>query len=127
MAFDPIAFIASQKWVFAKTRPFNPHEYIVRGKGNDPEDFWALALHIFEHGERRIWGNKIYICWYPGDGYRYWTMGWPKSREVTLNRAHDDHEQTTPPMPNTEYPYSSPDGLMPDGLRLVNDRRAVPL
>lgn len=122
MTFDPHAFVASQQWTFAKTMPQNPHEYIVRGKGNDPEDFDAFVKTI-RTGEKRVWGRKIYIYWKDQDGMRYWTMGWPVWYEgaprngytYIINRVlpHNDRSERFNPDIHSDLRYSSPDGKHP--------------
>ncbi len=44
-----LAFVNEQKWIFAKTMPKWPHEYIVRERV-DEELFERLVRHIRTHG-----------------------------------------------------------------------------
>ena len=69
--------IARCQWTFAKTMPWAPHEYIVRGKCPLSEDEF---LH---------WG-KYYHPYLYVDGYKYWTMGAPVDETIVMNRAKVD-------------------------------------
>ena len=68
-------YVDKQSWIFAKTYANKaPHEYIVRGKIDDPdEEFMQLATYIQEEGfTMHFWGhpNKyLYL-----DGRFYWVM-----------------------------------------------------
>jgi hypothetical protein len=51
------AFVEERTWVFAKTQPWNPHEYTVRRQEADP-DFLAMVQHIYAHGFTGRWGKR---------------------------------------------------------------------
>jgi hypothetical protein len=96
------AFIAKQRWVFAKTMPESPHEYCLRkasialdeelsksgGKEVHPneERFREVVMHIRRHGYR----EKFHKSWYIRldiDGWKYWTMGDRLSNTILINRT----------------------------------------
>ena len=79
-------FIASQKWIFAKTYAKTwPHEYIVREQV-DEELFLQLVRHIREHGyEGHFYRKKI--TYFDADGMVYWTMGAPINETTIINRC----------------------------------------
>lgn len=114
---EALAFIGGQRWTFAKTMPQHPHEYVVRGKGNDPAQFDDMVRFIRRHGVARGWGRKTYLQWYAPDGHHYWTMGWPiggehgRDKTIIINRAASDADTTYDAKPNERW--SSPDGKMP--------------
>ena len=117
MAFDPVAFIGAHVWTFAKTRPKNPHEYIVRRRVGDDDSFDAMVRHIRANGVERVWGRQVYIVWYGPDGRHYWTMGWPVAETTIINRAEKTDDQTKPYFPALRLRYSSPDGQKPEGVK----------
>jgi hypothetical protein len=71
-------------FVFAKTMPEIPHEYVIRTKEN-----WAAFMRLWdtidERGMPGTFRGRRYKYWYRGDGWRYWCMGpkWP----YLINRA----------------------------------------
>lgn len=75
------------EWTFAKTMPFAPHEYIVRGKCplTDEEFVYFVEMQrVF--GTKERWGrfNNPYLYI---DDYKYWTMGAPMEDTKVINRA----------------------------------------
>lgn len=70
--FDPRPFIEGNEWVFAKTMPENPHEYVLLRNSSD----WVEQLRFLRwlrRGEvERFLGRS-----YRGrtvDGWRYWAL-----------------------------------------------------
>jgi hypothetical protein len=52
--YDPRPYIAANHWVFARTMPDNPHEYLVIRKSTDPYEHlmfpeWIRAVGDIEH------------------------------------------------------------------------------
>ena len=79
--------IARCEWTFAKTMPFAPHEYIVKGRCPlSDEEFEYFVNMQREHGIREKWGkyNNPYLY---VDDYKYWTMGAPLEDTTVINRA----------------------------------------
>lgn len=80
--------IARCTWTFAKTMPWCPHEYIVRGKCPLTEEEF---LHFIEmqrkFGKVERWGKYITPYLYIDD-YKYWTMGAPAEETMVMNRAN---------------------------------------
>lgn len=118
-ADDAERFIASQSWTFAKTMPTNPHEYVVKGRGNDPRLFEAFCHFILRTGERRVWGRgryrKVYVYHRAKDGKLYWTMGWPFDESTILNRVYPENDTSVPFDQDRHFGfrYSGPDGTDP--------------
>ncbi len=82
-------FVDGEKWIFAKTMPDWPHEYIVRERV-DGELFEKLVVHIRSHGyEGRFYLRKI--TYYEEDGLVYWTMGAPLEETVVINRCRKEN------------------------------------
>jgi hypothetical protein len=74
------------EFVFAKTMPSTPHEYVRR----DPENE-AMYVELY-HAVKRlgVWerfGGRRYQYWYAGDGFKYWTMTDDLSLSRIINRA----------------------------------------
>jgi hypothetical protein len=111
---DALAVLSAQRWTFAKSMPHNPHEYIVRGRHVDADTFEALVTVIRTNAEARIFGRLKYLVFYPGDGYRYWTMGHPFPITKIINRAKVEFDNTRPVTDETKgLPWSGPDGEKP--------------
>jgi hypothetical protein len=79
--------IARCKWTFAKTMPWCPHEYIVRGKCPLSEEEFQYFIEMQRnYGKVERWGKYITPYLYI-DGYKYWTMGAPVEETIVINRA----------------------------------------
>jgi len=80
-----VDFINSQNWIYAKTYPKWPHEYIVREKV-DEKLFIEFVLFIRKNGY--IGGfykmNTLYLNF---NEYTYWTMGEPIEVTTIINRC----------------------------------------
>jgi hypothetical protein len=97
------AFVAGQKWTFAKTYAATwPHEYIVRDRV-DEDLFVQLVRHIRVYGyEGNFYQRRI--TYYDEDGMVYWTMGAPIEETTIVNRCKK--EQT--------YDYRLQHGTLPE-------------
>ena len=79
--------IARCKWTFAKTMPFAPHEYIVKGRCPLADDEFEYFVNMQrQHGVKERWGkyNNPYLYI---DDYKYWTMGDLLEVTTVINRA----------------------------------------
>lgn len=77
--------INTEKWVFAKTMPVWPHEYLVKEKV-DENLFIQLVTHIRQNG----YLGKFYdrdITYFDEEGFTYWTMGAPVAETTIINRC----------------------------------------
>ena len=81
-----VSTILEQDWTFAKTMPQMPHEYSLRKKWKDEQDFIKAVLFIREHGYEKRFGSKTYR-YYDIEGMCYWTMGNPIDKTILINRA----------------------------------------
>lgn len=67
--------IKNNKWRFAKTYAnTHPHEYIVRSKCDNADDFDVLCEHIKNNGHIEYFFGKSGTYLSIGD-YTYWVMG----------------------------------------------------
>ena len=79
------------KWIFAKSMPSAPHEYIVRDKCPLTDDEFVYFVEMQrQHGVNEKWGkhNNSYLYI---DDYKYWTMGAPVEETIVMNRAKVNH------------------------------------
>ena len=84
------SMIARCEWTFAKTMPWCPHEYIVRGKCPFTDDEFVHFVSMQrEYGVKEHWG-KYYFPYLYIDDYKYWTMGAPIEETIIINRAQID-------------------------------------
>ncbi len=77
-SFDPLEFVRSSTWTFAKTMPHIPHWYVVRGRVPE-EDFDAFDRLIKASGYRATWRGYENTYLELG-GWKYWVI------ENILNR-----------------------------------------
>ena len=70
----------------AKTMKDIPHSYIVRGKGNDSNEFNFATQYVRDNGYPEPFYG-VYFIYYEYNGYKYWSMGWPIKDTIILNRA----------------------------------------
>lgn len=109
-------FVEGQQWTFAKTMPEWPHEYIIRGKGNDPDRFDLFQYSCWWHGTLRVWGGyqKAHIYWHDKDDMRYWA-GWPIASSRIVNRVFPkDDTSVVPPEGFQPRLWNTQDGKMPN-------------
>ena len=85
--------IARCQWTFAKTMPWCPHEYVVRGRCPlTDEEFVYFVTMQRNHGVELRWG-KYLLPYLIIDDYKYWTMGAPMEDTIVLNRAKVKEEK----------------------------------
>ena len=99
IALDDVrAFIASARWIFARTMPENPHWYTLR-RENPAADFESFVRFIRENGYRSEFQGYWYIK-FDIDGWTYWTMGAPLEETILINRS-ESSPATQPLMAST--------------------------
>ena len=81
------------QWTFAKTMPWCPHEYVVRGRCPlTDEEFVYIVTMQRNYGVELRWG-KYLLPYLIIDDYKYWTMGAPMEDTIVLNRAKVKEEK----------------------------------
>ncbi|MGH6824372.1 hypothetical protein [Methyloceanibacter sp.] len=85
-------WVQSRVWVYAKTMPQWPHEYTsVNRKKDAPEVvemFEVAVVYVREAGMRlRFKATGSRFTYLPFGAHMYWSMGWPPSQTVVLNRC----------------------------------------
>jgi hypothetical protein len=88
---DFVAAAAAFTWTFAKTMPWCPHEYIVRGKTADDDTYFAMFRAIEARGEWGTWNSTPRQYLHPGDGYYYWKMTDDMRESIIINRAKENY------------------------------------
>ena len=79
--------IARCHWTFAKTMPWAPHEYIVRGKCPLTEEEFLYFIDMQRRfGVEERWGKNVLPYLYIDD-YKYWTMEAPYEKTIVINRT----------------------------------------
>lgn len=58
--YDPRPYIASQRWVYARTVPTHAHEYVVPEQSSDPAGHYAMVKWINRTGTPRSFAGKRY-------------------------------------------------------------------
>lgn len=76
--------IGRSHWIFAKTRPNNPHYYMLR-KESDDQEFIKFVKLIRRFGEKTLYRGEPYIL-LDIDDWSYWTMGAPIEDTILINR-----------------------------------------
>lgn len=89
--FDRLREMISRcQWTFAKTMPWCPHEYIVRGKCPlTYEEFMYFVDMQRRYGVRQRWG-KYNLPYLHIDGYKYWTMEEAYEDTDVINREKEN-------------------------------------
>jgi hypothetical protein len=77
--------LESQRWICARSRPSNPHEYCLRREADDEATFERIVEHIRELGHPYPWWGSVYRQYVAGD-FAYWTMGSPPHETELINR-----------------------------------------
>ena len=88
MDYEKLRLMISRcTWTFARSMPFAPHEYIVKGRCQLTTEEFELFVNLQrEFGVKEQWGkyNNSYLYI---DDYKYWTMGAPIAETTVINRA----------------------------------------
>jgi hypothetical protein len=82
---DVQRWLEAQRWIFAKSRGTNPHEYALRREAGDDAMFEKVVEHIREFGSPYPWWGSVYWQYVSGD-FAYWTMGAPPRETELINR-----------------------------------------
>jgi hypothetical protein len=78
-------WLASQRWIYAKSRPDNPHEYCLRREASDPGAFERVVEHLQTYGHPYPWWGTVYMQYVSGH-YAYWSMGSRPAETKLINR-----------------------------------------
>jgi hypothetical protein len=90
--------IAAHQWIFAKTMPWVPHEYIRRSDCKDAKVFEWFVQYIRDVGRLERYGKSI-RSYLHLDNYKYWTMGAPVMETIIINRQATDRGYTNTSVP----------------------------
>jgi hypothetical protein len=86
--FDPRPFIEANTWTYARTRPDNPHEYLLIHKATSWREHLRFLRWLVVHGEVERWVDRKDYPYATVDGWRYWSL-WAVNDEVILNRRRE--------------------------------------
>lgn len=78
-------WLEERRWIFARSRPTNPHAYCLRRECEDEDLFERVVEHIREFGQPYPWWGTVYLQ-YVAWGFAYWTMGARPQETVLINR-----------------------------------------
>jgi len=85
LTYDQVeAWLKAQRWIFAKTRPDNPHSYTLKRNTDDPEMFDLVVRFINEKGMNYVWWGATYRQ-LVAHGHCHWTMSGP-GQAILVNR-----------------------------------------
>jgi hypothetical protein len=76
------AYLAAQTWVYARTMPKWPHEYVLLARSSDPWEHLRVVWFIRQTGVKRRFAGRLHSYWQSG-GHEYWTM---RATDTILNR-----------------------------------------
>jgi hypothetical protein len=85
-------YLREAAWVYARTMPKWPHEYVLIQRSHDPWLHLRVVAWIRARGEERVWRGRwgkpeLHSYWRnPEDGREYWTL---RPAETILNRERD--------------------------------------
>lgn len=80
------AFVAGNKWTFAKTMPRTPHEYLLAWNARVRTDFYRFVMTIRRYGYDETYKTML-MRYYDLGEWKYWTMGEFLETTWVLNRA----------------------------------------
>jgi hypothetical protein len=83
--YDPRPYIEANEWTYARTRPQNPHEYLLLHKSTDWREHLRFLRWIRVHGEVERWLDRRDYPYRTVDGWRYWSLCLVND-EVIINR-----------------------------------------
>jgi SWIM zinc finger len=78
-------WLEERRWIFASSRPTNPHSYCLRREAGDDGMFEAVVEHIREFGQPYPWWGTVYLQYVAGT-HAYWTMGAAVKDTILINR-----------------------------------------
>ena len=89
LQIDPeiLDFINTSRWLFAKTMPQWPHEYVVRNWRPDKQpvfERFVMLIRAQGYDEQFLDATYRYL---EIDGWKYWTMGESPDETTIINRA----------------------------------------
>jgi hypothetical protein len=84
-SYDPSPYIEAQTWVFAKTMPQNPHEYVVLRRSTDWREHLRFLRWIRVWGDRELFKGTYYLYRTVGE-WRYWALG---PNDTIINRRRE--------------------------------------
>jgi hypothetical protein len=83
-SYDPRPYIEANTWVFARTMPENPHEYVMLRASTDWREHLRFLRWLRVYGEVERWLDGRRYRYRIVDGWRYWAMWSPN--DTILNR-----------------------------------------
>ncbi len=81
--------LANAQWRFAATMPDNPHAYTHVRTWSDRAAFSWTCEMIRLLGEREKYAGRFYTV-LVRNGFKHWTMNWPVSMTILINRKPPD-------------------------------------
>lgn len=81
-----LELVARGSWTFAKTMKRIPHEYVVKGKTIDPQDYACMHAYIRQYGVDEKFGKQTFRYLYI-NGFKYWYMREKLDESICINRA----------------------------------------
>ena len=78
------AWLKGQRWITAKTRPNNPHQYCLKRNAPDPDMFDAVVRFLQERGDVYRWWGADYRQ-LVANRHAHWSMSGP-GQAILINR-----------------------------------------
>jgi hypothetical protein len=79
-------FIEKRRWQFARTQPWNPHQYTIKlWLPEEMDDFYRFATLIATQGFTAPWGKRSWP-YLDIDEHTYYTFGDPLNTTSVINR-----------------------------------------
>ncbi len=104
--YDPRPYIAAQTWVYARTVPDNPHEYLLAERTTDPDGHALMIAWVAQTGAPGTYANTRYR-YAQVDDWVYWVSRPP--RWGTELRAHPEPAPSGPARPDHGLSPQRPD------------------
>ena len=83
---EVIESLRGARFVYARTMPQCPHDYVLREWWTGPADFESVVAFIRQNGYESNYFTQYRQYW-EWDVYQYWTMNYPPHRTKLINRS----------------------------------------
>jgi hypothetical protein len=103
--YDPRPFIAAQRWTYAKTMPWHPHEHLLIFRATSVIEHITFLLWIRRSEHVETYNGREYR-YREVDGMRYWALG--PNDTIINRRAAPTPDDPHPPLPWQTAPIPEP-------------------
>ncbi len=82
--------LEGQRWTFAKTMKWCPHEYTLRKHWTADVPFTEVVRYLNEKGYKAFFGKSVNTYWQAGP-MKYWAMNSNPEKAGLINRTYTEN------------------------------------